>query len=355
MTGWDVQFNYKPFSNLSEDDVLQITSHALTNGTHATSYKFAFFKSVLDNLFNADISKHEDEFLSYDSLASRFAEIYWNLILHFKLRQMPAYQSGRVTGMELVLKNFCDKYGFDFSDEAAFPFESLKPVFQLELTAESKKIMLRNVVGAFCVDTQNAFYHFDKRARSPIKDGIYFNHDAYLSLVKYKSSFEKLNYFEWIKYLERVNKEEDAYALATKLDASTERANLEAYRKILQAFGQTRCFYCGKILKKGEGLAVAEPAFKPKKSAPVDHFIPWSFIKDDKLWNFVLSCEECNSKKSNILPSIDFVENLKERNEKLSNVKDELVQKDFKNYSHFKIHHIYQSAVFNGFDCNWEP
>ena len=31
-----------------------------------------------------------------------------------------------------------------------------------------------------------------------------------------------------------------------------------------------------------------------KKKYDIDHFIPWSFVKDDKIWNLVLSCAECN-------------------------------------------------------------
>ena len=356
MGSWLAQFNLKPFRSLDEDEVIQIVSHALTHGSHSTSYKFGFFKSILDNLFNADISGDE-EFLSYDLLASRFIEIYWNLILHFRLRQMPKTSDNKRSLIGKLLEKFCTICNLDYSSgSVVFPFESLKYSYQLELTSEAKGIMKKNVVAAFCGDTQNDFYHFDKRAGSTM-DGISFNHDAYISLVKYKTSFEKLNYFEWIKYMEKVNEEEDAYALATKLDASTERTNLNAYRKVLESFGQTRCFYCGKILKKEEGLVVAETniTFPKYRSVPVDHFIPWSFIKDDKIWNFVLACEQCNSKKKDILPSMDFVYNLEERNDKLSNFDNELVQKDFKDYAHFKIRHIYSSAVSNGFDCNWEP
>lgn len=140
--------------------------------------------------------------------------------------------------------------------------------------------MMRYVVAAFCGDTEDQFYHFDKKSG---KEAITLNKDVYSALVKYKSIFEKQNYYEWKKYLEKANLEEDAYALAGKLDSSTERENLNAYREILEDFDRPRCFYCG------------HPLEKENRKEPVDHFIPWSFVKDDKLWNFVLSCPQCNS------------------------------------------------------------
>ncbi len=52
-------------------------------------------------------------------------------------------------------------------------------------------------------------------------------------------------------------------------------------QKNIQEF-ENKCFYCGK------------PVIK--KTVEVDHFIPWSFMKDDQIWNFVLACPECNNK-----------------------------------------------------------
>lgn len=154
--------------------------------------------------------------------------------------------------------------------------------------------------------------------------------------------FEKQNYYEWIKYLEKANLEEDSYALANKLDVSTERQNLSSYRDVLVEFKQTRCFYCGHELKDASDSA-----------GPVDHFIPWSFVKDDKLWNFVLACPHCNSSKSNILPDRQYFTEIKERNRKLCNVDLPIVKHDFKSYSYFKLEEMWHSAIFNGFEDGW--
>ena len=149
--------------------------------------------------------------------------------------------------------------------------------------------MLRYVVSAFCGDTDDQFYHFNKKDKS---EGIFLNPDVYTALVKYKSVFEKQNYYEWIKYLE--------------------------------------------------------------KASPVDHFIPWSFVKDDKLWNFVLACPHCNSAKSNVVPDQGYFTALKERNSKLCNMDLPIVRQDFKTYSYSRLIEMQHSAVFNGFEYGWK-
>ena len=319
VTRWDSESNSVPFHSLSEADVIALVNRALSgNSHHTTSYKYAFFKSIIDNVFNVDLDTY---LLTYDNLAGRFTEIYRNLVLNYHLRQEIKTAHHDYTSVERELFTFCQKYSFDYSEkQCIFPFESLRNDLQLEITKKIKSQMMRYVVSAFCGDTDDQFYHFNKKDKS---EGIYLNPAVYSALVKYKSVFEKQNYYEWIKYLEKANLEEDAYALANKLDASTERQNLNTYRSILIEFNQTRCFYCGKPLHDDSD-----------KASPVDHFIPWSFVKDDKLWNFVLACPHCNSAKSNIVPDQGYFTALKERNSKLCNFDSQIVRSDFKTYSY---------------------
>lgn len=339
VTRWNSDYNNVPFITLTEDSVIALVNRALSKHSHhATTYKYAFFKSILDNVFNVDLNTM---LLAYDSIALKFTEIYWNLVLRYHLRQEVKTNHHEYTSVERELFSFCAKYNFDYSEkESIFPFENLRSDLQLELMRKIKAQMMKNVIGAFCGDTEDKFYHFNKKDKS---EGIYLNHDVYSALVKYKTLFEKQNYYEWIKYLEKANLEEDSYKLANKLDISTERQNLNPYRNVLLEFNQTRCFYCGKQLNVGSD-----------KKSPVDHFIPWSFSKDDRIWNFVLSCPHCNSSKSNILPDNLYFNVLKERNNRLSNMESQIVQEDFKTYSYSKLKEMQHSAIFNGFEHGWK-
>ena len=339
ISGYNLSEGTIPFSQQSDDDVIRIINLALSPAKkHTSSYKYAFFKAILDNIFNVDLKNY---FLSYDAISLRFTEIYWNLSLRFHLKQMPSYVRGaQMTYVERKLFAFCEKYGFDYSEKnIIFPFESLRSDLQVEINKQIRSIMLKNVIGAFYADTEGQLYSFSKK-----DSGIWFNPDSYKACVKYKSDFEKINYYEWIKYLEKVNSENDSYALANKLDESTERNDLHLYRNALQKFGQVTCFYCHK------------PLFERKNvTAPVDHCIPWSFVKDDKIWNFVLACSRCNSIKSSNLPDETYIDDIIRRNSYLQNVDLKLIRDDFKSYSHSRLHQMYKSAIFNGFQFGWKP
>ena len=89
-SGWNLQQGTLPFRPLSESDVIRIVNLALSPAKkHTSTYKYAFFKAMLDNLFNVDGQRC---FLNYDTIALRFTEIYWNLVLNFHLMQMPVSQ-----------------------------------------------------------------------------------------------------------------------------------------------------------------------------------------------------------------------------------------------------------------------
>ena len=149
------------------------------------------------------------------------------------------------------------------------------------------------------------------------------------------------------------------FHLLSKLELSLpERTPLEIYRNILfSEFEECNCFYCGKKL----GAKIH-----------VDHFITWSFVKKDKLWNFVLSCPECNIKKSNILPPQNTIARISERNRIILNASDDrnnssisfdansekikktetnstFIKAQFKNYDENLISRLWQYAKFSGF------
>ena len=44
----------------------------------------------------------------------------------------------------------------------------------------------------------------------------------------------------------------------------------------------------------------------------LDHFLPWSFVAHDRIWNLVPTVPAINSTKSNVLPDEHYVEKLAE-------------------------------------------
>jgi len=84
-------------AQLSEDEIWNAVTYTLSGrAVHSASYKFGFLKSILDNLYNVD----DKLCLTFDQLFSKFAEIYWNLILKYKLRQSPENVRGSRTNLD---------------------------------------------------------------------------------------------------------------------------------------------------------------------------------------------------------------------------------------------------------------
>ena len=106
---------------------------------------------------------------------------------------------------------------------------------------------------------------------------------------------------------------------------------------MLEEFGFDTCFYCGKKLEK--------------ENIHVDHFIPWVFIKDDNIWNFVFACSKCNVSKNDKLPDIMYLDALIERNDSLLL---EYMNEKHINYESDTLRYIYNWAQMNGYNTVWK-
>lgn len=167
------------------------------------------------------------------------------------------------------------------------------------------------------------------------ESGLTLNPCVYEFILKYKYELEKLNYYSWARMLEQINNDDVLIRVINKLELSTPRRdNLSVYREILRKeFEENTCFYCGKKLQK---------------SIHVDHFIPWSFVKDDKIWNLVLSCAECNERKNSKIPVKNYLVKIENRNKKVQTINNVIVQSDFSGYSDDLLDRMWHYAKLSG-------
>lgn len=154
-------------------------------------------------------------------------------------------------------------------------------------------------------------------------------------MIKYKVEIEKLNYYSWARFMEKINNDNALIRVIEKLELATpKRKNLSVYREILRReFEEDTCFYCGKKLKR---------------TIHVDYFIPWSFVKDDKIWNFVLSCTTCNEKKNNRVPEKDYLLRIENRNKKMKQIDNKVIETDFVGYTDDLIVRLWNYAKMSG-------
>lgn len=143
--------------------------------------------------------------------------------------------------------------------------------------------------------------------------------------------------------IEQLNEVPSINYLLGKVESIAKRSSLRPFETILISHFEQKCFYCDKPLSNG------------KRNTHVDHFIPWSFVQSDQLWNLVLACPSCNSSKSDKLPNKIFLNYIIDRNNDLV-VKDEGNVKDLMtNYNNQKIMLLYDYSIKNGFDEIWSP
>ena len=311
---------------LSDDEMWSAFAYVFSSkSVNDTSYKFGFLKSILDNLYNVDAELK----LTFDQLFSTFAEIYWNLVLKHHILQKNPGKLNRQSALERVLTEAKEK----FAIEDDIPFESISNEAKKYVYHKVKQNCKQNVVGALYADLQQLLYSFDKAG-----EWIQFNPQMYEFVCKRKVAIEKINYYEWAKFLEKVNEDSVVDHLLSKIDESTlhTRKSLMYYRDILFQEFENKCFYCGKPVSYG--------------NVEVDHFIPWSFVKDDKLWNFVLSCPECNNQKRDKLANTVYLERIEERNKIL------IEQSELASRIHLgRVRQIYNYAKRNGYNDIWAP
>ncbi|MDR2828494.1 MAG: hypothetical protein LBV51_03645, partial [Acholeplasmatales bacterium] len=119
--------------------------------------------------------------------------------------------------------------------------------------------------------------------------------------------------FKWAKLLEQFNKLTPQIALKISqiADQSIERQN-ENLTKIRKLF-----------LSLSDGNNLLDFYTDQEldiSNISIDHFIPWSFIYSDDIWNLVPTSKSYNSSKSNKLPKEELIIKLNERNKKLLSI-----------------------------------
>jgi hypothetical protein len=205
---------------------------------------------------------------------------------------------------------------------------------ELEIARECFREVIprfQNIPDGVHVVSQCIFYEYGENQINLKPQAMKYFKENYPLLLK-------LVILEWAKFLEKINK--GLPMLISKVEGHTaERSSLEKARKVLGAYFD-RCFYCNNLLPQD------------KRLIHVDHFIPWSYIYEDEIWNLVLSCRDCNLRKHSSLPSERYLEHLLERDieyfDKIEPLKKSLLKLDPEN-RYETIRKYFHSCIDYGF------
>jgi len=331
MAGWDLKEGCLVKYKVSEDELWSLFNFVFSDSCRKTNtYKYGLIKSICDQIYDL-YDNGLGYFISYEDLFSKFTENYWNLVNKYSLKQMSYNGKSEYSRIETIIKTASSSYEIPESVSFQSLIDDERSAITKRVSAECKK----NVIGALYNDFEGKLYAFSLKGQ-----GIYLSEEAYNFISKYKNEIENLNYYSWARFLEKINDDDALARVLEKLELSTPKRNdLSVYRELLyKEFQEDRCFYCGKKLNK---------------NMHVDHFIPWSFVKNDNLWNFVLSCPSCNIRKGGALVNRDYIAKIENRNQilieaPLSPNNKRIVDKEFVGYYQGLLYRMWDYARMSG-------
>lgn len=272
----------------------------LRRGAKANTYKFALARAILDHCrerARAAPDSADALEIPYRYLASKFLRYYWHQECKFRIKQ-----DFKTKSDPKVIDAIRGVFGsgtpgnfakLDRSDIEKAESRILKSVFGHARSKTSLVVPrfqnVRHKSGAVSTDM---FYEYDDdEQKMRLKPG------AFAFFRDNSNVLSSAVLAEWAKFLERINSTPKLVAKLERYDAR--RKSLAAYRCLY--LDHTRCcFYCRAKLEEGR--------------IDVDHLIPWSYMFEDDPWNLVLSCRDCNCKKSDSLPQKEFLDCLIRRN-----------------------------------------
>lgn len=218
MKGYDLSEGKYVKCHISEDELWNTMNWLFsTKSKSDSSYKFIFFKAILDNLDDLG----NTYILEFDKLFERFAEVGWSLVLKYGIRQKAVTKGKSETYLEQVLHASCEPDSFVF-------FINLGEQERKRICKMVKSKCKTYVVGALYSDTNQLMYSFSKK-----EEWIELNPQLVDFLRKNKAVIENLNYYKWAKFYESINDEALAMQLKDIINDDVIRKNESVYRGIL--------------------------------------------------------------------------------------------------------------------------
>jgi hypothetical protein len=293
---------------------------------NSTTYKFVLIKAILENIYNVN----ENLELNYSVLFSSFSKIYWNLVIHHNLNQIN--MTDKKAEVQRILLDVQTKHHIPNT----LVFDKLSHELQIEIISKVTKRCKINVMGALYGDTGCTIYEFDNG-----KEQLRLNSTFYSFMQRFQRVLNYLTNYHLALFLEKFNEKGDTTNLLLKVENISKRSSLDQFYQVLSSFYSGKCFYCRKTIRK--------------ENAHVDHFIPWSFVQADQLWNLVIACSACNLSKSDKLANQQYLETVIERNDTLITIPELRKREDMKVYSSKKLKDLYYYSFENGFTDIWLP
>jgi 5-methylcytosine-specific restriction endonuclease McrA len=272
-------------------DHLKNIVRILEYGLNTNSYKFALLRSL------AEIGRESTRYgpVPYQSVAEKFLNYYWPLTVLFRIRQ--ATDPTR----DPVIMKFVRREAEELKLSQKCSLEKYRRTFPERYS----ELIIRCCQTGGCFDEVMPRFHVvHGQIIQPLiythsEGELYLDPDTTLFLRDYSSVIENLAIGSWVRFTEQYT---SAPRLYEKIRGARPERRHARYRNFLLKLQGEHCFYCLRT---------------PGDVPAVDHVIPWSYVLEDRVWNLVLACKNCNSEKSNQIPGDLYVDKLINRNKTL--------------------------------------
>jgi hypothetical protein len=285
----------------------KVDTHAFSQLFNSTtnSYKLAFFQALLNTLLGRERSGARDPIIALRELATEMLALAWYPHNFFRLSFGLQDQTGRVLDRldfsldERALTNpntharlrqaIAEQYEAiqAYSLLRFVPFRLLSPFFASELKGlkdSQKDRRIRELADAQFASHQPPIYRFTEGG-----DAIEV-HPAWRDyLVQQVAIIDGWVKHNWIGYLQDRNP--NTPAIIKKITPPLQRSSLTRqthFWQVVMTQSTQRCIYTGNPIE-------------PRDFA-LDHFIPWSFVCHNQLWNLIPVSSSVNSSKGSRLP-----------------------------------------------------
>ncbi len=288
---------------LPENNKLSINILSAVFNDTTNSYKFYWFLAILDEITETNGNK-----LNIDNLSIRMLSDVWYPLDYFKL------SFGKQDSFKNIAKYLTEKISIDNNPNSEnlfnqitkklndkdlqslkkqirdlikyVPYRFIRPFFENDLKGEKDVLVNGKIIelAKNNFETIKPFYYFSDNY-------IIIQNDWFDYFIKHKYILQSFVYWHLINYLQKNNP--NVIGLSEKLFKPKQRdlkiAN-SFWKNYLHIKNSVNCIYSNILLKD---------------KFSIDHFVPWSYIAHDQLWNLIPTSVSVNSAKSDNLPNYE--------------------------------------------------
>lgn len=277
---------------------VRLFSNMLDYSTQSASYKPLWLMGILEEV------KKGNQKIDFKTIGCHMVSKVWYPILHCKLG------FGYQDSLPRIVTNLNNKLAIKPDKKVNHIFNMLMEMEEKELFKEIKVLFdmvpYRLLSPFYKIEDKNfnrgireetardngAFYKFIEEGRTILIGEEWFDYMSANQVI-----IEAWIEHSMIYYLQKKNPNVPAIPLKIKPPDKRDLNDATKLWKYYGAYNPLRDIYINKDF--------SDQTMEQYGSLSLDHFLPWSFVLHDEVWNLLPSFKNINSSKSNDLPSLE--------------------------------------------------